>query len=84
MAARYRVLVPARVSGDYLALPLYETAREALRLLADDPRPAWSEPHAGGRRLWLPDHSWITWVVDDDQQLVTVVGAGPGRGPSGR
>lgn len=56
-------------------LSLWETARAALRLLADDPRPAWAEPRTTGFRFYLEDGTWVAYDVDEEEQLVTVLGA---------
>lgn len=73
-----RVLIPR--GRPLLALPLWEAAREALRLLADDPRPPWAVMTARGDRVfYLPDRSWVLYEVDDDGEQVTVIGAGTPR-----
>jgi hypothetical protein len=70
---RYRVLVTGRALVAYLELPLCETARAALRLLADDPRPTWAAQTTAGFTFYLPDRSWIAYAVDDDEGLVSVL-----------
>jgi len=42
MARRFRVFVGGRALVSYLELPLWETARAALGLLAEEPRPRWA------------------------------------------
>ncbi len=75
--ARIRVLIPGGSPlAAVLSLPLWETAREALRLLADDPRPSWAAVTALGRVFYLPDGSWVSYDVDDADELVTVLSAG--------
>lgn len=73
---RYRVLVSGRALVAYLELPLWETARQALRLLADDPRPPWAARTTSGYVFDLDDLSWVAYAVSDEERLVTVLGAG--------
>lgn len=75
----YRVLVPrGRPLEAFLSLDAWATAREALRLLASDPRPVWACEVSKGWRFHLPPDGaeWMLYTVDDDEELVTVIGAG--------
>ena len=73
------MFVGGRALVSYLQLPLWETARMALRLLAQDPRPAWAARTTSGYVFYLEDRSWVAYEVDDEAELVTVVGAGRAR-----
>jgi hypothetical protein len=77
--ARYRVFVGGRALVSYLELPLWETARRALRLLADEPRPRWAAPTTNGFVFYLEDLSWVAYDVDDERLVVAVLGAGASR-----
>ncbi len=76
-----RVLIPrGRPLAAVLSLPLWEMARAALRLLADDPRPTWAAVTTRGDRVfYLSDGSWVTYSVDDADEQVTVIAAGSAR-----
>ncbi len=80
MARRFRVFVGGRALVSYLELPLWETARAALGLLAEEPRPRWAARTTKGYVFYLADLSWVVYDVDDEAQLVTVLGAGRGIG----
>ncbi len=72
-----RVLIPrGRPLEAVLSVPLWETAREALRLHADDPRPPWAAVTTQGRVFYLRDSSWVLYAVDDADEQVTVIAAG--------
>jgi len=80
---RFRVLVTGEALVAYLGLPLWGTARAALRLLADEPRPRWAARTTSGFVFYLPDETWVAYDVDEQEQLVTVLGAGERRDADG-
>jgi hypothetical protein len=77
---RFRVFVGGRALVSYLELPLWETARAALRLLTHEPRPLWAAHTTSGYVFYLEDLSWVAYGVDDEAEFVTVVGAGRAGG----
>jgi mRNA interferase RelE/StbE len=78
----YRVLILRRAQRELAQLPteVYERIRDAIRALAEDPRPPNGLKLTGrtGWRMRVGDYRMI-YEIDDSQQVVTVLHVGHRR-----
>lgn len=81
---RYRIHVHAKLDGDFDAIPLstQKRIREAIRNLADDPRPMGAIKMAGFRnayRIRVGDYRVGYQVFDHELIVVVIVAAERGK-----
>jgi mRNA interferase RelE/StbE len=78
----YAVFILRRARRDLAALPIdnYARMKEALQMLAEEPRPRGSRKLVGreGWRMRVGDYR-IIYEIDDDQQKVTILHVGHRR-----
>jgi mRNA interferase RelE/StbE len=78
----YRVLILRRAQRELAQLPneAYERIRDAIRALADDPRPANGLKLTGrtGWRIRVGDYR-VIYEIDDSQHVVTILHVGHRR-----
>lgn len=78
----YRLRYDSRFIRQVKLLPgdVRAAARQIVRSLADDPRPASAkelEEHPGYYRMWLPRGHRLVWQVLDDESIVDLLYVGP-------
>jgi mRNA-degrading endonuclease RelE of RelBE toxin-antitoxin system len=78
----YRLNLDRRFLQQLAALPgdVRSVAREQVKRLADDPRPAGSkelDEHPGYHRVWLPRGHRLVWQVLEDEELIALLYVGP-------
>ena len=77
--ARYRIIVTKSVAKDLKRIPRKHVGRilAAIRLLADDPRPAGAKKLSGQERYRLRQGNYrILYTIEDDRLVVCVVRVG--------